>query len=152
MDTADFEEWVLGSNFNLIRSQEDRNKPGVDLLIEMHMFNELISNLDLTNIPFNVRNYTWSNIKLDPFLVNLIGYYAPRVGPSLILLLLSNLSQDPNQITSLMLFTLEALFLNQIYSGLRITELTTQGSLKKVLCNGIILPSMLMLQRTYQLS
>jgi hypothetical protein len=28
LDTSDFEDWVLGGDFNLIRSSENRNKPG----------------------------------------------------------------------------------------------------------------------------
>lgn len=37
----------------------------------MNMFNELISDLDLHDIPFSGRNYTWSNMQSDPLLVKL---------------------------------------------------------------------------------
>lgn len=30
-DTSEFEDWVLGGDFNLIRNPENRNKPGGDL-------------------------------------------------------------------------------------------------------------------------
>ena len=35
------------------------------------MFNELISDLDLVDIPFKGRNYTWGNMQSDPLLVKL---------------------------------------------------------------------------------
>jgi len=59
-DTSDFDDWVLGGDFNLIIYPENRNKPGGDQT-EMNLFNEAISDLDLVDIPFSGRNYTWSN-------------------------------------------------------------------------------------------
>lgn len=56
LDTSDYDNWVLGCDFNLIRSPKNRNKPGGDLS-EMNMFNELISDLDLVDLPFS-RNFT----------------------------------------------------------------------------------------------
>jgi hypothetical protein len=61
---------VLGGDFNLIRQPENRNKSGGDLS-EMNMFNEVISDLDLVEIPFSGRSYTWSNMQHDPLLVKL---------------------------------------------------------------------------------
>lgn len=57
LDIDDFDDWVLGGDFNLIRNPENRNRPGADLF-EMNMFNEFISDLDLIEIPFSGRNYT----------------------------------------------------------------------------------------------
>ena len=57
LDTNGFDDWVLGGDFNLIRSPKNRNKPGGDT-IEMNMFNNLISDLDLFEIPFSGRNFT----------------------------------------------------------------------------------------------
>lgn len=37
----------------------------------MNLFNDLIANLDLVEIPFSSRNYTWSNMQTDPLLVKL---------------------------------------------------------------------------------
>jgi hypothetical protein len=31
LDTDNYENWVLGGDFNLIRNPENRNKPGGDL-------------------------------------------------------------------------------------------------------------------------
>lgn len=70
LDTTDFEDWVLAGDFNLIRHPENRNKPGGDIS-EMNMFNELISDLDLVEIPFSGRNFSWSNMQDDPLLVKL---------------------------------------------------------------------------------
>lgn len=53
--------------FNLCRSMEDRNKEGgkfQDTLI----FNEMISHLELVEIPLKERKYTWSDMQYDPLL------------------------------------------------------------------------------------
>ena len=60
-DTNDFDDWIIAGDFNLIRQPENRNKPGRELS-KMNMFNELISDLDLVEIPFSGREYTWSNM------------------------------------------------------------------------------------------
>lgn len=62
--------WLLASDFNLIRSAKNRNKPGGDLA-EMQMFNDCIVGQDLVDLTFNGRNYTWSNMQSDPLLVKL---------------------------------------------------------------------------------
>jgi hypothetical protein len=48
-----------------------RIETGLSDLLEMNLFNELILDLDLTEIPFNGRDYTWSNMQSDPLLVKL---------------------------------------------------------------------------------
>ena len=70
LDYSKFEDRVLGGDFKLIRNPGNVNKPGGDIT-EMNMFNELISDLDLVNIPFRGRNYTWSNMQTDLLLVKL---------------------------------------------------------------------------------
>jgi hypothetical protein len=37
----------------------------------MNLFNELILDLDLAEIPFSGRSYTWSTMQSDPLLVKL---------------------------------------------------------------------------------
>lgn len=69
-DSSEFDDWLLGGDFNLIRQPEDRNKPGGDIS-EMNMFNESILELDLVEIPFSGRSYTWSNMQEDSLLVKL---------------------------------------------------------------------------------
>lgn len=59
-----------GEDFNLIRTPENRNKPGGDVN-EINLFNEAISDLDLVDIPFSGRNYSRSNMQDDPLLVKL---------------------------------------------------------------------------------
>lgn len=70
LDTTEFEDWVLGGDFNLIRNPENRNKPRGDIT-EMNLFNEVISDLDLVEIPFSGRNFAWSNMQADPLVVKL---------------------------------------------------------------------------------
>lgn len=70
LDTTDFDDWILVGDFNLYRSSDDRNKPGGDYS-EMQLFNGLISDLDLIDIPFCGRRYTWSNMQTDPLLIKL---------------------------------------------------------------------------------
>ena len=69
-DTNGFDDWIIAGDFNLIRQPENRNKPGRELS-KMNMFNELISDLDLDEIPFSGREYTWSNMQIDPLLIKL---------------------------------------------------------------------------------
>lgn len=69
-DTTAFEDWLIVGDFNLYRSVDDRNKPGGDAG-DMQMFNNLISDLDLVDIPFSGRCFTWSNMQLDPLLIKL---------------------------------------------------------------------------------
>lgn len=70
LDTSEFDDWILGGDFNLFRSVENRNKPGGDIT-EMNLFNEIISDLNLVEVPFSSRNFTWSNMRDDPLLVKL---------------------------------------------------------------------------------
>lgn len=66
-DTSDFDDWTVAGDFNLIRHPENRSRPRWDLT-KMNMFNELIIDLDLTEIHFSGRNFTWSNMQEAPFL------------------------------------------------------------------------------------
>jgi exonuclease III len=70
LDSTSYDDWVLGGDFNLIRSPKNQNKPRGDTN-EMNLFNEVISDLDLVEIPFSDRNFTWSNMQEDPLLVKL---------------------------------------------------------------------------------
>jgi hypothetical protein len=60
-DMTILEDWILVGDFNLIRSTYDRNKPGVNVG-DMLLFNDLIQHLDLVDIPFSGRQFTWSNM------------------------------------------------------------------------------------------
>jgi len=52
LDRSDYNDWILAGDFNLYRSPDDRNKPGGNPR-EIQMFNELIIDLDITEIPFS---------------------------------------------------------------------------------------------------
>lgn len=69
-DCANFEDWIVAGDFHLIRSSEDRNKPGANVN-DIMAFNDLLQHLDLVNIPFQGRNFTWSNVQDDLLLEKL---------------------------------------------------------------------------------
>jgi len=70
LDIEDLEDLILVGDFNHYRSVENRNKLGGDAN-EMQLFNDLISALDLIELPFNDRTFTWSNMQLDHLLIKL---------------------------------------------------------------------------------
>jgi hypothetical protein len=69
-DTSVIEDWLISGDFNLLRSLSDRSRPRGDIN-EMILFNELIHRLDLVEISFQGRNFTWSNMQNDPLLQKL---------------------------------------------------------------------------------
>jgi hypothetical protein len=66
--------WLLVGDFNFIRSQENRNKPGGDIH-EMLLFNEIIGHLGLLELPLKGRKYTWSNMQENPLLEQLDWFF-----------------------------------------------------------------------------
>lgn len=69
-NTTSFDDWLLADDFNLCRCADDRNKPKGNIT-EVQLFNNAIIDLDLVDIPFSGRRFTWSNMQLDPLLVKL---------------------------------------------------------------------------------
>lgn len=61
---------LIAGDFDLYRSVEARNKPGGDSG-DMQLFNDFISDLELVDIPFSGRTFTWNNMQLDPLLIKL---------------------------------------------------------------------------------
>lgn len=57
-------------DFNLIRNPENRNRTGGNMGVMM-LFNDLIHHLDLVDIAFEGRAYTWSNMQDNPLLQKL---------------------------------------------------------------------------------
>lgn len=55
------DHWVLAGDFNLIRSPEDKNRPGANMQ-DIMLFNDLILHLDLAEIQFQGRHFSWSNM------------------------------------------------------------------------------------------
>jgi hypothetical protein len=51
------EDWILVWDFNLIRSPDDSG-----CVSDMFLFNDLIQHLDLVDIPFEGRKFSWSNM------------------------------------------------------------------------------------------
>ena len=60
---------ILG-NFNYIRGPDNRNRPSGDPN-NMMLFNRIIINLDLVEIPLKGRSFTWSNKQDLPLLEKL---------------------------------------------------------------------------------
>jgi hypothetical protein len=67
-------DWLVVGDFNLIRKLEDRNRPGGNP-VEMHMFNEAINSLGLTEIPLHGRHFTWTNKQQPPLLERLDWFF-----------------------------------------------------------------------------
>lgn len=70
LDISSYDNWALVGNFNFIRGPENRNKPGGSVS-DMMLFNDLIQHLDLIDVPFEGKHYTWSNMQDDPLLEKL---------------------------------------------------------------------------------
>jgi hypothetical protein len=68
-------KWLIVGDFNLIRSPQNRNKPGGNIS-EMFAFNEAISKLSLNEIPLKGCKYTWSNKQQDPLLERLDWFFS----------------------------------------------------------------------------
>lgn len=64
----DEDDWLIVGDFNLIRNEASRNKPGGNIN-EMMSFNAAISNLRLVELPRHGKKYTWSNKQENPLLV-----------------------------------------------------------------------------------
>jgi len=58
---------MLAGDFNFCRSISDRNRDGGNMN-DIMIFNEIISNLGLLEIPLKGRNFTWSNMQSEPLL------------------------------------------------------------------------------------
>jgi hypothetical protein len=56
------EMWLVMGGFNLIRCPENRNRPSGNVN-EMLLFNDVISHLDLVEVPLKSRAFTWSNMQ-----------------------------------------------------------------------------------------
>jgi exonuclease III len=66
----DSEDHLILGDFNLIRKDTDRNKPGGDIN-DMFIFNAAISQLGINEINLQGRKYAWSNKQHDPLLEKL---------------------------------------------------------------------------------
>lgn len=59
--------WLVLGDFNLIRRQENRNRPRGNIA-HMFLFNEVISHQGWSEIPLQGRKFTWSNMQPSPLL------------------------------------------------------------------------------------
>jgi endonuclease/exonuclease/phosphatase family metal-dependent hydrolase len=70
LDSSPLDLWIIMGDFNMIRSNTDRNRPGGNTN-NMLRFNSIIQEHDLKEIPLKGRNYTWSNMQDTPLLEKL---------------------------------------------------------------------------------
>jgi hypothetical protein len=66
--------WLVIGDFNFIRSEENRNKPGGDIN-DMFLFNEVIGHLSLLELQLKGRKFTWSNKQRSPLLEQLDWFF-----------------------------------------------------------------------------
>lgn len=57
LEIKDDGNWIIIGDFNFYRSLNDRNRPGGNMN-DVFIFNEVISNLGLQEIPLKIRKYT----------------------------------------------------------------------------------------------
>jgi hypothetical protein len=76
LNIPDNEDWLLVGDFNFIRSPNNRNKPGGNIN-DMFIFNDIIREQNLTELPIKGRRYTWSNMQDDPLLEQLDWFFLP---------------------------------------------------------------------------
>ena len=55
------ENWMIMGDFNFYRSLENRNRDGGNIN-DIFIFNEVIRNVGLQEIPLKGRKHTWSNM------------------------------------------------------------------------------------------
>jgi hypothetical protein len=63
----DEENWLYVGDFNFYRSLQNRNREGGSVQ-DIMVFNSIISNLSLQEIPLKGRKFTWSNMQQEPLL------------------------------------------------------------------------------------
>jgi hypothetical protein len=67
LEIQDNDNWMILGDFNFYRSLNDRNRSGGNIN-DIFIFNEVISNVGLQEIPLKGRKYTWSNMQDEPLL------------------------------------------------------------------------------------
>jgi hypothetical protein len=97
--------WMLIWDFNFYRSLQDRNREG-DNMQDIMVFNEIISNLGLQEIPLKGKNYIGSNMRQDPLLEQLDWCFTSTIGYLITLTLCFCPWPEPSLTTLLVKFKL----------------------------------------------
>jgi hypothetical protein len=119
--------WLIVGDFNLIRHQDDRNKPDGDINLMMK-FNEALSNLDLLEVPLHGLTYTWSNKQREPLLQRLDWFFISQEWS--VVLLETQAKTLPRDISDHVPYLVST---NPIFQNLRYLDLRTSGWSLKVL-------------------
>jgi hypothetical protein len=69
-DCSALDLWLVMGDFNLIRCPENINRPGGNVN-ELLLFNDVISHLDLVEVPLKNKVFTWSNMQSNCLLEKL---------------------------------------------------------------------------------
>jgi hypothetical protein len=69
-DASALDLWIVMGDFSLIRCPENRNRPDGNVN-EMLLFSDVISHLDLVEVPLKNRAFTWSNMQSNCLLEKL---------------------------------------------------------------------------------
>lgn len=118
--------WLLLGDFNFYRSVLNRNKPGADMN-DIFLFNEVISNLGLVEVPIKGMAFTWSNMQNHPQLEQLDWFFTSTSwSSSFPNTLVKPLARSTSDHTACIV---QLLFLDQMCSGLRIYRLSMKGFL-----------------------
>jgi hypothetical protein len=62
LNIPDNDLWLIIGDFNFYRSVANRNRPGADMN-DIFLFNAMISDLGLVELPLKGRAFTWSNMQ-----------------------------------------------------------------------------------------
>lgn len=74
LSIPDDENWLFMGDFNFYRSVDNRNRNGGNMN-DMMIFNSIISNLGLLELPLKGRSFTWSNMQDCPLLQQLDWFF-----------------------------------------------------------------------------
>nr|AAO37473.1 putative reverse transcriptase [Oryza sativa Japonica Group]AAS01922.1 retrotransposon protein, putative, LINE sub-class [Oryza sativa Japonica Group]ABF96965.1 retrotransposon protein, putative, LINE subclass [Oryza sativa Japonica Group] len=74
LSIPDDENWLFMRDFNFYRSVDNRNRNGGNMN-DMMIFNSIISNLGLLELPLKGRSFTWSNMQDCPLLQQLDWFF-----------------------------------------------------------------------------
>ncbi len=74
LNIPDDDLWLILGDFNFYRSVTNRNRPGADMN-DIFLFNAMISDLGLVELPLKGRAFTWSNMQHSPLLEQLDWFF-----------------------------------------------------------------------------
>lgn len=74
LDIPDGAHWLILGDFNFYHFAKNHNRDGANMN-DIAIFNEIIGYLGLIELPIKGHAFTWSNMQLDPLLVQLDSFF-----------------------------------------------------------------------------